>query len=65
MSEADESGWLRRMDARAPMAPDGAAVRRRAPWRAPKVARVPIRQTLLGGSVGNEGNGVFAFFACV
>ena len=33
----------------------------RAAWRAPTLTRLPINQTLLGGTVGNEGNGVFAF----
>lgn len=39
----------------------GAAGVGRAAWRAPTLTRLPINQTLLGGSVGNEGNGVFAF----
>ena len=33
----------------------------RAAWRAPKLTRTPVSRTLLGGTVGNEGNGVFAF----
>jgi hypothetical protein len=33
----------------------------RLPWRRPEVTRLPMSETLLGGTVGNEGNGVFAF----
>jgi hypothetical protein len=33
----------------------------RAPWQAPRLTRFPIARTELGGTVGNEGNGVFAF----
>ena len=35
--------------------------RKRAPWHPPKLTRIPLAATLLGGTVGNEGNGVFAF----
>ena len=33
----------------------------RAPWQPPRLTRVPLTRTELGGTVGNEGNGVFAF----
>jgi hypothetical protein len=33
----------------------------RLPWRRPELTRLPMSETLLGGSVGNEGNGAFAF----
>jgi hypothetical protein len=33
----------------------------RAPWQPPRLTRFPLARTELGGTVGNEGNGVFAF----
>ena len=35
--------------------------RKRVPRHPPKLTRIPLAATLLGGTVGNEGNGVFAF----
>jgi hypothetical protein len=35
--------------------------RPRAPWQPPRLTRFPLARTELGGTVGNEGNGVFTF----
>jgi hypothetical protein len=36
----------------------------RAPWQPPCLTLFPLARTELGGTIGNEGNGVFAFMEC-